>query len=115
MLELVRRRPGLGLDDWPEQRVRALQRVIKNNLAVARTQKVTPVHCPLLFVAASQNPPPLAEKLDHWHSIVDGPIESIELDCDHRHMLVPQHMARIGPVLSAALTRATATAAGASV
>ena len=111
MLELVRRRPGLGLDEWPEQRVRALQRVIKNNLAVARTQQVAPVHSPLLFFAASQNPPLLAEKLDHWHSIVDGPIEAIELDCDHRHMLVPQHMERIGPALSAALVRATATAA----
>jgi thioesterase domain-containing protein/peptidoglycan/xylan/chitin deacetylase (PgdA/CDA1 family) len=113
MLELVRRRPGLGLDEWPDQRVRALQRVIKNNIAVARTHKVATVHCPLLFLAASQNPPDLAEKLDNWRSIVDGPIEAIELDCDHRHMLVPQHMARIGPAISAALARATATAAGA--
>jgi thioesterase domain-containing protein/peptidoglycan/xylan/chitin deacetylase (PgdA/CDA1 family) len=108
MLELVRRRPGLGLDEWPDQRVRALQRVITNNILVARTHKVAVVHCPLLFFAASQNPPDLAEKMGTWRSLIDGPIEAIELDCDHRHMLVPQHMARIGPALSDALTRATA-------
>ena len=45
MLELVRRRPGSGLDEWPDQRLRALQRVIKNNVFVARGHRPGRVHC----------------------------------------------------------------------
>jgi thioesterase domain-containing protein/peptidoglycan/xylan/chitin deacetylase (PgdA/CDA1 family) len=112
MVELVRRRPGLGLDDWPEQRVRALQRVIKNNVSVACEYQPGRVHCPLLFCSSTQNPPGLAEKLDSWRSYVDGPIEAIEVDCDHRHMLLPEHAARIGPAVSGALARAAAAQTG---
>ena len=108
MLELVRRRPGLGLDEWPDQRVRALQRVIKNNVAVAHAHQPGRVHCPLLFFSATRNPPALAEKLETWRSFVDGPIEAVELDCDHRYMLLPEPMARIGPALTDALARAAA-------
>jgi thioesterase domain-containing protein/peptidoglycan/xylan/chitin deacetylase (PgdA/CDA1 family) len=104
MLDLVRRRPGLGLDEWPEQRLRAMQRVITNTVAVARAHQPGRVHCPLLFFSATRNPPTLAEKLDSWRTFVDGPIEAVELDCDHRYMLVPT--SQIGPVLSAALARA---------
>jgi thioesterase domain-containing protein len=111
MLELVRRRPGLGLDDWPDQRVHALHRVIKNNVAVACTHQPGRVHCPLLFFSATSNPPALAEKLDGWRLFVDGPIEAVELDCDHRHMLLPGPAARIGPALSDQLARAAATTA----
>ena len=111
MLELVRRRPGLGLDEWPDQRIHALQRVIKNNIAVACTHQPGRVHCPLLFFSATRNPPALAEKLDIWRSFVDGPIEAVELDCDHRHMLLPEPVARIGPALSDALARVTAAGA----
>jgi hypothetical protein len=42
---------------------------------------------------------------------VDGPIEAVELDCDHRHMLLPGPAARIGPALSDQLARAAATTA----
>jgi thioesterase domain-containing protein/peptidoglycan/xylan/chitin deacetylase (PgdA/CDA1 family) len=108
MLELVRRRPGLGLDEWPDQRVRALQRVIKNNVTMARAHQPGRVHCPLLFFSATRNPPTLAEKLEIWGTFVDGPIEAVELDCDHRYMLVPEPIARIGPALTAALGRAAA-------
>jgi thioesterase domain-containing protein/peptidoglycan/xylan/chitin deacetylase (PgdA/CDA1 family) len=108
MLELVRRRPGLGLDEWPEQRLVALQRVIKNNVAVARAHQPGRVHCPLLFFSATRNPPALAAKLEIWRQFVDGPIEAVELDCDHRYMLLPEPVARIGPALTAALSRATA-------
>ncbi len=108
MLELVRRRPGSGLDEWPEQRLRALQRVIKNNVEVARTHQAGRVHCPLLFFSATRNPPELAEKLDRWRPFVDGPIEAVELDCDHRYMLLPGPMARLGPALSDRLMRAAA-------
>jgi thioesterase domain-containing protein len=112
MLELVRRRPGLGLDEWPDQRVRALQRVIKNNVAISRIHQPGRVHCPLLFFSATRSPPGLAEKLDSWRSFVDGPIGAVELDCDHRHMLLPEPIARLGPALADRLARATAAIAG---
>jgi thioesterase domain-containing protein len=108
MLELVRRRPGSGLDEWPEQRLRALQRVIKNDVEVARTHQAGRVHCPMLFFSATRNPPGLAEKLARWQPFVDGPIEAVELDCDHRYMLLPGPMARLGPALSERLARAVA-------
>ncbi len=108
MLELVRRRPGLGLDEWPDQRVFALQRVIKNNLAVALTYQPGRVHCPVLFCSAIRNPPTLAEKLKTWGTFVDGPIDAIEVDCDHREMLLAEPIARIGPALSEHLARAAA-------
>ena len=111
MLELVRRRPGLGLEEWPDQRVRALQRVIRNNLEVARAHRPGRVHGPLLFFSASRNGPALAEKLASWRSFVDGPIEAVELDCNHRYMLLPEPVARIGPALSDRLARAGAAIA----
>ena len=114
MLELVRRRPGLGLDEWPDQRVRALQRVIKNNVAVAHAHQPGRVHCPLLFFSATRNPPALAEKLEIWRTFVDGPIEAVELDCDHRYMLLPEPIAQIGPALTGALARAASGAPGSS-
>jgi thioesterase domain-containing protein/peptidoglycan/xylan/chitin deacetylase (PgdA/CDA1 family) len=108
MLDLVRRRPGLGLDEWPDQRVRALQRVIKNNIAVARAHQPGRVHCPMLFFSATRNPPGLVEKLESWRTYVDGPIGAVELDCDHRFMLLPEPMARLGPALSDRLSHALA-------
>jgi thioesterase domain-containing protein len=108
MLELVRRRPGLGLDDWPDSRVRALQRVIKNNVTVAHHHRPGRVHCPLLFFSATRNPPGLAEKIETWRRFVDGPVEAVELDCDHRHMLLPGPIAKIGPALSDQLARVAA-------
>ena len=106
MLELVRRRPGLALEQWPDRRVSALQRVIKNNFAVAATHQPGRVHCPMLFFSCVSNPPGLAEKLQTWRSFVDGPIEAVELDCDHRLILLPEQVARIGPALTGQLARA---------
>jgi thioesterase domain-containing protein len=108
MLELVRRRPGLGLEEWPEWRLLALQRVIRNNVALARAHKLGRVHCRLLLFSATRNPPSLAEKVESWRSFADGPIEAVELDCDHRHMLLPHLMPTLGPALSDALARAAA-------
>jgi thioesterase domain-containing protein len=107
MLELVRRRPGLGLDEWPEQRLRALQRVIRNNVALGRTHRPGRVDCPVLFFSAVQNPPSTAEKLDIWRAFTDGPIEVVELDCHHRQMLLPGPVTRLGAAISARLARAT--------
>jgi len=105
MLELVRRRPGLGLDEWPDYRVRALQRVIRNNVTVARGHQPGRIHCPLLFFSAVHNEPTLPEKLDDWRPFVDGPFEAVELDCHHRYMLLPEPVARLGPALSERLSR----------
>jgi thioesterase domain-containing protein len=108
MLELIRRHPGLGLDEWPEQRLRAMQRVINNNILVACSHQPGRVHCPLLFFSATRNPPTLAEKVEGWRSFVDGPIETVEVDCDHRYMLMAEPAAQIGPALAERMARAAA-------
>jgi thioesterase domain-containing protein len=108
MLDLVRRRPGLGLDRWPDQRLRALQRVITNNIEIGRAYRPGLVHCPLLFFSAARHEPSLAEKLRSWEPFIDGPAEAVELDCDHRQMLLPEPMERLGPALSDRMTRAAA-------
>jgi thioesterase domain-containing protein/peptidoglycan/xylan/chitin deacetylase (PgdA/CDA1 family) len=115
MLELIRRRPGSGLDEWPEQRLHALQRVIKNNVDLAYHHQAGRVHCPMLFFSATRNPPTLAEKLERWRPFVDGPVEAVELDCDHRYMLLPAPMARLGPALSDRLARAAAASTAPAV
>jgi hypothetical protein len=97
MLELVRRRPGLGLDEWLEQRLLALQRVIKNNVAVARAHQPGRVHCPLLLFSATRNPPALAGKLEIWRQFVDGPIEALELDCDAELAALIRTASRFSP------------------
>lgn len=105
MLELVRRRPGLGLDEWPDQRIRALQRVIRNNVALGRAYRPGRLDCPVLFFSAVQNPPTLAEKVEIWRSFTDGPIETVELDCHHRQMLLPGPITTLGAALSERLGR----------
>jgi len=106
MLDLVRRRPGLGLDQWPDQRLRALQRVITNNIDIGRAYRPGIVHCPLLFFSAARHEPGLAAKLRSWEPFIDGPIDAVELDCDHRQMLLPEPMERLGPALSDRMARA---------
>jgi thioesterase domain-containing protein len=110
MVELVRRRPGLGLDEWPDRRLLALQRVIRNNVALARGYRPGRVRCPLLFFSAIRNPPGLAEKLESLRPFVDGPIEAVEVDSHHRYILLPKPMMRLGPALSERLARAAVTA-----
>jgi thioesterase domain-containing protein len=105
LLEVVRRHPGLGLDDWPDQRLRALQRVVVNNLEIARAYRPGRVRCPMLFFSATRQEPSLAEKLESWMSFVDGPIEAIELDCGHRQMLLPEPLAKLAPAISNAMMR----------
>ncbi len=106
MLELVRRRPGLALDEWSDQRIRALQRVIKNNCTVGLAHQPGRVRCPLLFFSAVYNDPTLPEKLENWGQYIDGPIEAIEIHCHHRYMLLPDPAAKMGPAISDAMARA---------
>jgi thioesterase domain-containing protein len=104
-LELIRRKPGLGLQEWPERRVLALLRVIRNNVAVTRGWRPERIRCPLLFCSATQSPPSLAAKLAAWRQFADGPIEAIELDCQHRHLLLPEPVSAIGAAVTERLGR----------
>jgi thioesterase domain-containing protein len=61
-----------------------------------------------LFFSAARNPPSYAEKLRNWEAFVDGPVESVELDCEHRQMFLPEPMALLAPALSERMARATA-------
>jgi thioesterase domain-containing protein len=82
--------------------------VIKNNVAMANAHQPGRVHCPMLFFSATRNPPTLAEKLEIWRTFVDGPIEAVELDIDHNHILLPEPAALIGLAISRQLARAGA-------
>jgi len=110
VLELVRARPGLGLDEWPDERIHALLGVIRNNIDVTIAYEPGRVHCTQLLVHCLSTPPTPAQKLETWRSFVDGPIEMVELDCEHNQILLPDSVARIGPALSAQLARAAAVA-----
>ena len=59
----------------------------------------------MLFLSCIASPPRLAEKLEAWRPFVDGPIEAVELDCDHDHILLPEPVARMGPALCEQLAR----------
>ena len=106
LLELVRRRPGLGLDEWPEWRIRALLRVIRNNVAVARGYRMGQVRCPVLFCSATRMARPLEQKLADWQPFVKPPIEVVEVDCLHRYLLLPKPLSVIGPAVTERLARA---------
>jgi len=99
-LELIRRKPGLGLQEWPEWQVSALLRVIRNNVTVTRGWRPERIRCPLLFCSATESPPGLAAKLAAWRQFAEGPIETIEVDCLHRHMLLPEPASAIGAAVT---------------
>jgi thioesterase domain-containing protein len=102
-LEVIRGRPGLGLAEWPERRILALFRVIRNNVALARSHRPGRLRAPVLFVAATATAPTTAEKLAHWQPFLTGPTEVCEVDCQHQHLLLPDHLARIGGAMNDAL------------
>jgi thioesterase domain-containing protein len=105
VLELIKRKPGLGMQEWSPRQVLALLRVIRNNVTVTRAWPPERLHCPLLFCSAIQTPPDLADKLAGWRQYVDGPIEAIELNCRHRHLLLPEPISAIGAALTERLGR----------
>ncbi len=106
LLQLVQRRPGLGLEDWPVQRLQALLRVIRNTVTVARGYRPRQVAGPVLFCAAMRQGRPLADKLTDWQPLVARPLEVLEVDIAHRHMLLPAPIAAVGAAVSQRLTRA---------
>lgn len=104
MLALIRDRPGLGLHEWTDRRLLAMIRVIRNNIAVAQDHRPGRVHCPVLFCAATRSGEATAAKLASWRDHVDGPVDVVEVDSRHEHMLLPQPVARIGAEIAARLT-----------
>jgi thioesterase domain-containing protein len=107
VLEVVRSRPSLGLTEWPEQRVRALLRVIRNNVATARGYRPGRIRGSMLFIAATDTPPATEAKVAMWRSLVDGSIDVFEVPCQHQHMLLPEHLSRIGEQVSRRLSAST--------
>ena len=103
MLEVVRARPGLGLHEWPDRQLLALPRVIRNNVAVAQRHRPGRVRAPVLFFAATEDARTTESKLAAWTEHVSAPIDVIEVDCKHEHMLLPKPVARIGAGLTARL------------
>lgn len=101
MLDLIRDRPGLGLDDWSDERVMALLRVIGNNVAVSRQRQLGRVRGDLLLFAATRSEPDREEKVARWRPHVDGAIDVVDIDCLHQHLLLPGPAARIGVELTA--------------
>ncbi|MEO6503617.1 MAG: alpha/beta fold hydrolase [Jatrophihabitantaceae bacterium] len=110
LMELVRSRPGLGLDDWAEWRIQALLRVSRNIVTVTRGYRLDQVRCPVLFISATRLARPLEDKLADWQPIVAQPIEVIEVDCLHRHLLLPQPISVIGAAVTERLARAAVPA-----
>jgi thioesterase domain-containing protein len=99
VLATVRARRGAGMDDWPDRRILALLRVVRNNVAITRGHRPGRVRCPLLLVSASRDKPPLPEKIDWWRPYVGGPISAIEVDCRHSQLLLPESAAHVGRAL----------------
>lgn len=110
VLEVVRKRPGLGLGDWPLPRLQALLRVIRNTVTVAHGYWPRQVRCPVLFCAAMRQGRPLEDKLADWQPFVRRSIEVIEVDCLHRHLLLPQPLSVIGPAVTERLARSAVPA-----
>jgi len=100
LLALIRRRPGLGLDEWPDRRVLALLRVTRNIVALTRAHRPGRVDGPLLFFSAARTPPALADKLASWRPFAAGPVDAVELDCRHQHLVLPEPASRIGASLT---------------
>jgi thioesterase domain-containing protein len=104
VLAEIRQRPGLGLADWPQQRVLALLRVIRNNVALARSYRPGRLRGPMLLVAATGSAPQTARKLARWRPLVAGPIDVLEVDCQHQHMLLPEPLSTIGSAMTIRLS-----------
>ncbi|MGV9978458.1 thioesterase domain-containing protein [Micromonospora wenchangensis] len=113
-LALIRRRPNLVLSTWSDDEIRRLLQVIVNNVAIARADVRPPgmLRCPVLLFAATgtEQEPSTAEKTESWRAVTHGPVEVIELDCKHQHMLLPEPMAIIGAALTRRLSAASRAA-----
>lgn len=104
LVQVVRGRPGLGLSEWPDRRLRALPRVIRHTIAVAQRHRPGLVRCPVLFLSATRTRRSTEAKVASWDGHLDGPVEVVEVDCEHEHMLLPRPVAAIGAAVGARMT-----------
>lgn len=100
VLETIRGKPGLALDDWSDERVLTLLRVIRNNVMVARGHVPESVRCGLLYLVATRRPPALPEKVERWSPYIGGTIDVVGIDCLHEHMMLPGPAEQIGAALT---------------
>jgi thioesterase domain-containing protein/UDP:flavonoid glycosyltransferase YjiC (YdhE family) len=105
MLAVIRGRPGLALHEWPDRRILALPRAIRNSIAVAQDHRPGRVHGRVLFVASTQTTTTTTAKLASWGDHLGGTIDVVEVDCRHEHLLNPGPVARIGAEIAARLGR----------
>ncbi|NUT53433.1 MAG: hypothetical protein HOV94_40030 [Saccharothrix sp.] len=103
MLDVVRGRPGLGLNEWSDRQLRALPEVIRNNIAVAQRHRPGRVRGPVLFLSATEDVRTTESKVSSWDDHVSTPVDVVEVDCKHEHMLLPEPVARIGAEIAARL------------
>jgi thioesterase domain-containing protein/SAM-dependent methyltransferase len=95
----ILRREGSAFASLDRESVTALLEIGKNNVILL--QKYRPGRFrgdALLFVSTVHDddwPTP-----GSWSPYVDGRIESHEIPCEHHHMMRPEHLARIGPILA---------------
>ncbi|MFF7638507.1 thioesterase domain-containing protein, partial [Kitasatospora sp. NPDC008050] len=61
----------------------------------------------VLLLVAIDGRPPQAPTADSWHAHVRGEVVSSDVPCRHTDMMEPHALAHIGPILTAALDRAT--------
>lgn len=106
-LAVIRSRPSLGLAEWDDRQILRLLRVIRNNVATARAHRPQRVRCPVLLFAATGSPPSTAEKAAAWRAVTDGPVEVVEVGCQHQHLLLPESLAVIGPALAGRLPKSS--------
>lgn len=115
-LAVIRSRPTQLLSRWSDDEIMRLLQVILNNVAIARAYVPPPgmLSCPVLLFAANGTAPSAAEKAALWHAVTDGPVEVVELECQHQHMLLPEPMVAIGAALTRWLPAAAAVATAAT-
>ncbi|MFI6763764.1 amino acid adenylation domain-containing protein [Micromonospora sp. NPDC050417] len=100
VVEVIQRHPG-ALADWGPRRIAGLLRVALHNMRAARSYRPESFDGDLLFFTAMQSRPINLQTVDEWRPFVRGRISELQLDCRHEHMMRPEAVARIGPLLAA--------------
>jgi enterobactin synthetase component F len=89
--------------------------VIENNMRLARGFTPGRIDIDVTFIRATQGKGADLDSILHhqahaWTDHVDGAIDLHEIACHHQAMMEPQVLAKIGPIVAAALARTTVTA-----
>ncbi|MEV4630259.1 amino acid adenylation domain-containing protein [Micromonospora sp. NPDC049523] len=100
VVDVIRRHPG-ALADWNPDRIAGLLRVALRNMRAARAYRPESFDGDLLFFTAMQSRPVNLQTVDEWRPFVRGGITELQVDCRHEHMMRPDEVATIGPLLAA--------------